>query len=65
MKDRTQAARVLLDAGWTYEEIEAVLGPGQNPPIYLQPLMPAPTAPWPRPWWQEPWITTTCDSTLI
>lgn len=70
MKDKTAAARLLLDAGWTFEEIAAVLD-GERfsrpvwpqepvmPPITIPHIPPSTAAP-NRPWWES--ITTILHS---
>jgi len=74
MKDKTQAAKILLEAGWTWEEIEAVLDMTDKPntliinnpspplsPVYLQPIYIQPVPPLvEKPSWER--IVTTCDS---
>lgn len=70
MKNKTAAAKVLLEAGWTWEEIEAVLDMTQKPtaiiinqpPAYIAPVyvLPAP----PRlPEWSYPIVTCGSIST--
>ena len=52
MKTKTEAAKTLLDAGWTLEEVIAVLEVQQPAPhpFPVQPLMPPPWQPL-GPWW--------------
>jgi len=61
MKDKTQAAKDLLAAGWTWDEIESVFAqPAYVPqplPVSPQPYNPFPMVPGdfpnttPSPWW--------------
>lgn len=58
MKTREDAAKVLLDEGWTLDEITAVLHPAPLPSVQ----------PWeirPYPWWGFPitWSGTTVNDT--
>jgi len=58
MKTKTKAAKILLKAGWTWEEIEGVLGdrPVYYTPPYVVPYIPSPVYPF-----NPPYIIT-CDS---
>jgi hypothetical protein len=70
MKTKTDAAKILMDAGWTFEDVQAVLGSvairGEVPPyITATPLKPwqqptivfdAPTV-WEHQQRERPWLT--------
>lgn len=69
MKTKTEAAKILLEKGWTFEEVERVLGQKQiviNPaPLRVYP-QPIPTYPYPSPWWQQQtWCSAGQDSATI
>lgn len=69
MKDKTEAARLLIEAGWSFDEVAAVLGgEGSQPaPVVVPVTVPVPSAPAPRPYpyitptvpdrWWNPWDT--------
>lgn len=67
MRDKTEAARVLLEHGWTFEEVAAVLGdegasqpaqvrivPPPQPYPYGTPVVPRIPSTVPDRWW-NPW----------
>ena len=49
MRDKTEAAKVLLEAGWTFEEVAKVLEARET--IVIRESYPWPTV---EPWWQIP-----------
>ncbi len=68
MKTKTKAAKVLLKAGWTWEEIEAVLGKENT--IYVMPeqratpqwyYYPCPSVPTRLPTYELTWSSTTVE----
>jgi hypothetical protein len=73
MRDKTSAAKELLERGWTLDEVIRALEPTPAPPQFIPYLPPLETVPnTPRPWWQPaPFDTITyprypwrCDDTV-